>query len=217
MIGWMLLAMLLLPTLGAILARLIGRRAGGAARIAGGLAFAAAIALAIVLSRAPTDAAALGRMAIFLPSNDVMIARESFIESPVADAPAPAIEPVIAQITPEPTQAPRESATPAPTQTTRPTATTQPTPTATPEPTAEPTATPEPTAEPEPEPTSVPPTAAPAQADAPQRYIVEAGDTLRSIAERFSISVTRLLEYNGLTPEEGDSLRIDQQLWIPPR
>jgi len=46
-------------------------------------------------------------------------------------------------------------------------------------------------------------------------YLVEAGDTLRSIAEQFGISVERLLEFNGLTDAQGDQLRVGQRLFIP--
>jgi LysM repeat protein len=44
---------------------------------------------------------------------------------------------------------------------------------------------------------------------------VQAGDTLRSIAEKFSVSVTALVDANKLTPEEADSLRVGQELVIP--
>lgn len=81
-------------------------------------------------------------------------------------------------------------------------------PTLTPRPTATPTptATPEPTAAPE------PPTESPA---AGRRYVVQAGDTLRAIAERFGVSVSDLLRANNLTPEQADSLRAGQELIIP--
>jgi LysM repeat protein len=48
-----------------------------------------------------------------------------------------------------------------------------------------------------------------------QAYIVKAGDTLRSIAEQFGLSVEMLLRFNGLTPAEGDQLRLGQKLLIP--
>lgn len=84
-----------------------------------------------------------------------------------------------------PTVAPAPSATTAPSP--------QP-PTATPEP---PTATPEP------------------PAAGPRTYTVQPGDTLRSIAEQFGVSVQALLDANGLTPEQADSLRQGQELIIP--
>lgn len=213
MIGWLLLGMALFLTLGALAARLIARHADGAwPRVVGGLGFGVAIVCAIVLSRVSVDPHSMGRLAIFLPSNDVRIAREAFLgpldapESLVAAAPEPTTTPAIATAAPTamPTATPTliPSPTPAPTATIEPTAT--PAPTATIEPTALP-----------PEPTAPPPTAVPAAQ--PQRYVVEAGDTLRAISERFGVSVTRLLDYNGLTPEEGDNLRIGQVLYIPPR
>ncbi len=93
----------------------------------------------------------------------------------------------------------------APTLTPRPTITREPT--ATPEPTPEPTATPEPT----PEPTA---TLAPTVAS-PRRYTVQAGDTLRAIAERFGVTIEAILQANNLTPAQGDNLRVGQELVIP--
>lgn len=63
---------------------------------------------------------------------------------------------------------------------------------------------------PEPAPTKRP-------APKPRAYIVEDGDTLRGIAGQFNISVAALLEYNGLSREEGDRLKPGQKLFIPPR
>ncbi|MFQ3662130.1 MAG: LysM peptidoglycan-binding domain-containing protein [Chloroflexaceae bacterium] len=107
---------------------------------------------------------------------------------PLLEEPAPTA-PVV------PTRTPRPTATPAPTAT--PDATATPLPTAT----AEPIATPEPTATP-----------APA---AGRRYVVQAGDTFRAIAERFGVSVPDLLRANNLTPEQADNLRVGQELVIP--
>jgi LysM repeat protein len=50
-----------------------------------------------------------------------------------------------------------------------------------------------------------------------QLYVVKPGDTLRSIAAKFDIGVDALLSFNGLTRAEGDRLRPDQKLYIPPR
>ena len=92
------------------------------------------------------------------------------------------------------------------------TPTSEPTPEPTPEPTATPT--PEPTLAPTPEPTATPepPTPAPA---GPRTYTVQPGDTLRSIAESFGVSVAALLDANDLSAEEADNLRIGQELVIP--
>jgi LysM repeat protein len=219
MIGWLLLGMALFPTLGAIAARLIARRADGAwPRVVGSLGFGGAVVCAIVLSRASVDPHRMGRLAIFLPSNDVRIARESFLgpldvpESLAAAAPDPTTTPAI--VTAAPTATPSRTPTVASSPTMAPTATIVPTATPAPTATIAPTATPEPTAMPAP---TTPPPQPTAPAAQPQRYVVEAGDTLRAISERFGVSVTRLLDYNGLTPEEGDNLRIGQVLYVPPR
>jgi LysM repeat protein len=221
LIGWLLLGMVLLPTLGAIAARLIARRADGALpRVVGGAGFGAAVLCAILLSRTPVDSESLGRLAIFLPSNDIRIARESFL--------GPLDEPNLTEAAPTPTQefvinapAPTPTSQASPTARARPTRvpTSTSAPTSTPDPTSVATTTPDPTSVPTRQPTAQPTTPPPPAAPAgqPQRYEVEPGDTLRGIAERFNISVTRLLDYNGLTPEEGDSLRIGQILYIPPQ
>jgi LysM repeat protein len=49
----------------------------------------------------------------------------------------------------------------------------------------------------------------------PRRYTIEPGDTLRDIAERFGVSIAAILEANGLTPEQADSLRPGQEIIIP--
>lgn len=103
----------------------------------------------------------------------------------------------------------------------------EPTPTELPAPTEEPTPIPvPPTATPEP----VPPTRVPATptrrpvAPTPQpeppssevrTYIVKQGDTLRSIATQFGVSVETLLRFNGLTAAQADQLQLGQRLLIP--
>ncbi|MCA0351177.1 MAG: LysM peptidoglycan-binding domain-containing protein [Chloroflexi bacterium] len=88
----------------------------------------------------------------------------------------------------------------APTATTRPSATPTDQPTATTEATAEPTATSEP---------STTPTAE------RRTYTVEDGDTLRSIAEAFDVTIAELLEANDLTPQQADQLQPGDVLIIP--
>jgi LysM repeat protein len=44
---------------------------------------------------------------------------------------------------------------------------------------------------------------------------VAPGDSLRSIAEKFSVSVDAILQANNLTPAQGDALRVGQELVIP--
>jgi len=90
------------------------------------------------------------------------------------------------------------TATPVP-----PTATSVP-PTATPVP-------PPPTATPAPPP---PPTATPAP-PTPTIYIVQEGDTVRNIAQRFNVSVEEILRMNGLTAEQADLIAPGQELVIP--
>lgn len=63
----------------------------------------------------------------------------------------------------------------------------------------------------------IPAAAAPPARSEVQAYFVEPGDTLRSIAEQFGLSVEGLLEFNGLTRAEGDTLRVGQRLFIPLR
>jgi LysM repeat protein len=58
------------------------------------------------------------------------------------------------------------------------------------------------------------PTAAPAPAG-PRKYTVQTGDTLRSIAEKFNVSVKAIIDANKLTAAEADSLRVGQELIIP--
>lgn len=91
--------------------------------------------------------------------------------------------------------------TPAPTNTPVPTATETRPPTETPTP-RPPTSTPTLTASPSPANTAVPPT----------RYTVRAGDTLASIAERFSTTVEKIQQFNSL---KDDVIQVGQTLLIP--
>jgi LysM repeat protein len=64
----------------------------------------------------------------------------------------------------------------------------------------------------------VPPTAAPAPPAPPpaaRRYTVASGDSLRSIAAKFNVTVDALLQANNLTKAQGDALRVGQELVIP--
>lgn len=153
------------------------------------LAFASVLALA----RSEIDRLQIGNLTLLLP-----------ISGAVDTLPAP----------PEPT--PRSPADlPPPAAATPPPATATLSPTL--EPTAPPTATPEPpTATPEP-PTATPepPTATPEPQAARRTYRVQSGDTLRSIAEQFNVSVQDLLRVNNLTPEQADALRVGAELIIP--
>lgn len=200
---WLVLGVLLLPTIGALIARAIEHRSGArAVTLIGALGFAGAVACLLALQWRPIDAATLGRLNIFLPSSDVVVAQDSFVEIPTVvptRLTAPSATPTVAR-TSTPTVG-----------TATPTATSEPTPTTPPPPTEIPPteAPPPPTEAPPPPPTEAP-------AAAPRRYIVESGDTLRSIAERFNVSVGAILRYNGLSEEDGDNLRPGQELLIPP-
>ncbi len=203
--AWLLLGMLLLPIVGAVTARLVGQHWGRAAmRLVAGAAFLGAIGCLLVLQRSPADSGGLGQLGIFLPSRDVVVSRDALIELPTAALRTVSEPTVTATTIPSPT--PAQTATPTVEPTLTPTAT--PTETPPPTPAPPPTEVPPPTEAP-------PPTAAPAPA--PRRYVVESGDTLRTIAAQFDISVEALLRYNGFSPEEGDSLRVGQEIFIPPR
>jgi LysM repeat protein len=99
-----------------------------------------------------------------------------------------------------------------------PSATPSPTPTAAP--TAQPTATPTPTPAPSPSPTLVPtpePTVVPTEPPPPppqqRTYVVQQGDTLGSIAQRFGTTVSALQAANGI--EDPNEIIIGQVLVIP--
>ncbi|GAP62020.1 hypothetical protein ARMA_0443 [Ardenticatena maritima] len=130
---------------------------------------------------------------------------------PIAQAPTATPVP---SATPTPTPRPTRTATraPVPTATATPHATSAPT--TTPTPTMTPTETPSAT------PTALPPTATPtptptptvAATPTPFVYVVQQGDTLLGIAQRFGVTVEDLRLANRLT---SDILRIGQELIIP--
>ena len=112
----------------------------------------------------------------------------SVLDAAVAASPSPTPTPVPATPVPMlPTASPRPSATPVPTPSPTPT------PSATPEP------TPEPTAAPTPEPV--------------QTYVVQEGDTLAEIAQRFGTTVAALQGANDI--DDPDEIIIGQTLVIP--
>lgn len=211
LIPWLLLGVLVLPIACALLARLaaqwLGPRALG---IFGGAGFVGAIICVVTLSLMPPDATALGRLRVFLPSSDVVVPSDSFVELPTA----PPAALIVATATATSTTTPTATPTVPPSPTLEPTATT--TPTDVPPP---PTEAPPPPTQAPPPPTQVPAPPPPTQAPSrqPRRYVVESGDTLRGIAERFDVSVEELLRYNGLSAEEADSLQPGQELFIPPQ
>jgi LysM repeat protein len=88
--------------------------------------------------------------------------------------------------------------------------------TATANPTATPTVTPSPTVSPVPSrtPGATPsPSAAPTLEPTPQTYIVQPGDTLRAIADRFGTTVAALQAANGIVDQ--NLIAAGQQLIIP--
>jgi LysM repeat protein len=50
---------------------------------------------------------------------------------------------------------------------------------------------------------------------APQVYVVQPGDTLRSIAEQLGVDIMDLLQVNGMTIEDADSIYPGQELVVP--
>ncbi len=94
-----------------------------------------------------------------------------------------------------------------------------PSPSATPRPSRTPTPTASPTPSPTPSPTTAPTTAptvaptAPPPPPAQQTYLVQEGDTLAAIAQRFGTTVSALQEANGI--EDPDEIVIGQRLVIP--
>lgn len=215
---------LVLPVIGAAALRVFAPRLdarqffGGAA-----LLFGIAIASVLVLSRSNIESLRIGNLTLLLPLSAP--ATDQFdlppeLQGPLddtsvlTDTTAPVIEPspiLTATVTLVPTELPTATLTPTlevtPTATIAPTATVTPTLAVTPTVELPPTETPAPP--PPAEPTAPPP---PPQ---PRTYTVQAGDTLRGIAEQFNVSVADLLRVNNLTPEQADALRVGTVLTIP--
>jgi LysM repeat protein len=185
---------LLLPVVGAVALRLFGSRIGARGlAIAAAALFGVTIASALLLSRSDVGVLRIGDVSLLLPGTRpgvsfALPADVTVSDGPVAVPATPAV--VLPTLTPRPSVTATATSTPAPTDT----------PTITPEP---PTATPE------------PPTATPEPPAGARRYTVEPGDSLRSIAEKFSVSVDAILQANNLTPAQGDALRVGQELVIP--
>jgi LysM repeat protein len=188
----LLALILVVPVLGAIALRLIGDRLRPGIQAIGSsaLVFVAALA-ALLLARSNIQTLYLGDLALLVPV--VGFSDEVILPEGVDVIDTPPEGPIAL-----PTLTPRPSVTPSSTPTT-------------------PTATPEPSATPKPPTvTSEPATATPEPSSGEQRtYTVQAGDSLRSIAERFGVTVDAILDANGLTPEDGDAIRPDQVLIIP--
>jgi LysM repeat protein len=218
----LLVCALVLPVLGAAMLRLLAPRLDARQFFGGaGLLFAIAIVSVLVLSRSNIESLRIGNLTLLLPltnssTDDLNLPPEIqdlLQQTPVlTDTVQPDLEasPTASiAITASATLVPTTELTP--TGTVVPTATITPTvelpPTATITPTVElpPTATPAPPPPPE-------PTAAPPQ---PRTYTVQPGDTLRSIAAQFNVSVADIIRVNNLTNEQADNLRVGTVLTIP--
>jgi LysM repeat protein len=211
----LLVCALVLPIIGAAAIRAFAPRlTEQQAYVIGGLILALAVASVIVLSRANITSLQLGSVSLLLSDAPIADVLPADIESTTVSPPPDEDD------TAQPVPAATEESTPtADASTTVPTAvpTNEPTTVPTTVPTDVPTATPTPEP-PTPEPTAVPtepppPTEPPAPA--PRTYAVQQGDTLRSIAEQFDVSVQAILDANNLTPAQADALRIGQELVIP--
>ncbi|MGQ9925334.1 MAG: LysM peptidoglycan-binding domain-containing protein [Chloroflexaceae bacterium] len=191
----LLIVALVLPVPGVVLLRLLWPRIGQQrVEIGAAVVFACAILSTLILARSEVQVLRIGSYSLLLPGAQPF---DAAVLLPMEEPAAPL--PVAATPTPRPGATPTPGASPEATATLEASAT--PAPTATPEPTAtlEPTATPA-------------PPVAPTEG---QRYVVQAGDTFRAIAERFGVSVADLLRANNLTPEQADNLRVGQELVIP--
>lgn len=187
---------LALPALAAIVLRVLAPRMSPAQLYgSAALFFAVAVFSVLMLARGNVSSLQVGGLSLLLPGSEP------------EDQSLPLPPTTIAPEAPAATTAPTATAILAPTS--APTATAVVT--ATSAPTAEP-----PTAAPTAEPPTVAPTAEPPTAPPARRtYTVQPGDTLRSIAEQFNVSVQAIIDANNLTPEEADSLRVGQELVIP--
>lgn len=214
----LLLLALVLPVIGAAILRLLIPRLSAQQFYIGAAAvFVIAVANVALLARSNIEDVQVGNLTLVLPvsgmdTSEVALANPNLDSgtAPVSNTlgmTAPVTSSIAVTTTVMPAAAPTAVA-----QATEaaPTAV----PTATAAPTEAPTATEESTA--------VPPTAVPTETpvpptETPQRrtYTVKKGDTLRSIAAQFDVSISALLRANDMTAEEADSLRIDQELVIP--
>lgn len=213
-IVYLLLALaLFLPLIGALALRVLGPRLN-ATQFYGSAAamFAITLLSMFMLARSDLPSLQLGQLSILLP---VTSPGDVAVELPPEPPPEQPAEPTSGAVASEATAAaPTEAPSAAATETA---ATEAPTEVPTEVPTAELTAVPtdEPTATPTEAPTAAPePTAPPASAG-PRKYTVQPGDTLRSIAEQFNVSVKSIIDANQLSDAEADSLRVGQELVIP--
>lgn len=199
----LLLLALALPVLGAVALRLAGPHLAPAQfyGAAGGVLGLVLISV-LLLARGDVPSLQIGSLSILLPVSSPGDVDLNLPAEP-PDVP-PADEPSAMPATGVPTL---PSGTPTVAATVVATAAPTITPTATPAPTITPTTPPAPTEAP-----TAAPTAAPS---GPRTYTVQSGDTLRTIAEQFNLSVQAIIDANRLTPAQADSLRVGQELVIP--
>ncbi|HEU5011751.1 MAG TPA: LysM peptidoglycan-binding domain-containing protein [Roseiflexaceae bacterium] len=221
----LLLLALVLPVVGAAALRLLIPRLSARQFYIGAAAvFVIAVASVGLLARSNIDDVQVGNLTLVLPvsgmdNGDLALANPSLGSdtAPVSNTnalsmTAPVTRSTEISTTTMPVAAPTavvQATEAAPTE--APTAT----PTATAAPTEAPTPTEEPTAVPPTEPPPTEPPPPPTEAPKQQTYTVKKGDTLRSIAEKFDVSVEALLNANNLTARQADALHIGQKLVIP--
>ncbi|MFP4437788.1 MAG: LysM peptidoglycan-binding domain-containing protein [Chloroflexaceae bacterium] len=233
----LLVCALIVPVLGVLTLRfLLGDRLSEVQLIRGAAAFfLLAIVSVLVLAFSNVEKLSVGNLELLLPFTGPVSATQPEPAMPVTPpelppvtaAPPPTL-PIVATSTPvTPTVTASVEVTTTATEATNATATSGGTATATATPSATATAAPTatataepPSATPEPpsatlEPPGATPEPEPPAEPEPRTYTVEPGDTLRSIAAQFDVSVEALLEANDLTPEEADALRVGQELVIP--
>ena len=206
----LLLVVLLLPLGTAILLRLLWNRVSSQQlAVLTVLLFSLEAVTVIALARSDIQHLQIAGVTVMAPARGLAIL-------------PPELQTLVPTNTPESrnataTAAPEQTSAPLATQAATHTPAAQPsaTPTILPSATAAPTATPAPTATAAPTATSAPTATATQVVAAKRRYTVEPGDTLRSIAEQFNVTVQAILDANDLTPAQADTLKPGQVLIIP--
>ena len=195
---------LVVPICTAILLRFLRTRlSAGPFYSIGGVLFGLAAAATIWLVQTRTETVQIGGLALIQPQS---AARFTSVQVPNDEPIAvPTLAPASIPTQAAPTVVTRTSVpTPSPTSPATATGTTTPTPAPTETPLTPTTTVAPPTETPAPPPTL-----------ARRIYTVQSGDTLRSIAADFGVSVQQIITANGLTAEAADSLQPGDTLIIP--
>ena len=195
---------LVVPIGTAILLRFLRTRlSAGPFYSIGGVLFGLAAAATIWLVQTRTETVQIGGLALIQPQS---AARFTSVQVPNDEPIAvPTLAPASIPTQVAPTVVTRTSVpTPSPTSPATATGTTTPTPAPTETPLTPTTTVAPPTETPAPPPTL-----------ARRIYTVQSGDTLRSIAADFGVSVQQIITANGLTAEAADSLQPGDTLIIP--